>query len=212
MRSECEKYHGRQREICEGTANLSSDKINAYRERWGLPSLQESEIQGRPSDLPPSVQRALSRAKGIKALRSEGPRPSNKASTRRPQARSSKSRSGGCGGCGGSSRIRRTAPLEPVYKLNGYGPGSQLLKLWADMPHCDACEELAAKMDTWGKSGCTARLDEIVADILPRAQLWMAENKPWFHRILSITATEKTALRIGISHKVRQAISLAAGD
>lgn len=80
------------------------------------------------------------------------------------------------------------------------------------MPHCDACEELAAKMDTWSKSGCTARLDEIVSDILPRAQVWMAENKPWFHKLLTLTSTERPALRIGIAHKVRQAINLAPGD
>lgn len=36
---ECSRFVGRLREICEGTADLSLDKINAYRAMWGLSPL-----------------------------------------------------------------------------------------------------------------------------------------------------------------------------
>ena len=206
MRCECENYHGRQLEICEGTANLPAGTINAYRVRWGLEPLPEDQITGRPSELPQEVQLAVAKARAVKTIRTHGQRPINAAAIKQPTRRPSK-QSGGHGCCGGG---HKTA-VKNKPKPNGYGPGSQLLKLWSDMPHCAACEALAARMDAWGKAGCTAHLDEIVADILPRAQLWMAENKPWFHKILAVTATEKAALRIGIAHKVRQAIGLATG-
>jgi len=77
------------------------------------------------------------------------------------------------------------------------------------MPHCEACLELAAKMDAWGPEGCEQRLDEIVEDILPRARSWMAENQLWAHRLLRIAVLEDTALRAAIRRYVRQAIERA---
>ena len=84
-----------------------------------------------------------------------------------------------------------------------------MLKLWTGMPHCDACLELAARMDAWGKAGCTGRFDEIVGDILPRAQAWVAEAKPWVHAVLSLTSTERPIIRLRIARDVRKAIELA---
>lgn len=43
MRSECESYNGRLKEICEGTANLGFDTINKYRASWGLSKFTEEE-------------------------------------------------------------------------------------------------------------------------------------------------------------------------
>lgn len=196
MRPECEKYSGRMRTICEGTADLPLHKINAYRGRWGLPALDGSEV---PSPSPiVSAKQPVPRDKRPPARLTK---PQQRSINKKPDGKHHHK----CGGCGGGKRAQKKP------KLNGYGPGSQLLKLWADMPHCDACEQLAAQMDAWGKAGCTQRFDEIVADILPRAKTWMTENKPWVHKILSITSTENVALRLGISLKVRKAIELAEG-
>lgn len=48
--SECNKFHGRLKQICTGEANLPLDKLNAYRKRWGL-----SPLESLPSRL---IQRA----------------------------------------------------------------------------------------------------------------------------------------------------------
>lgn len=44
MRPECEKFTGRKREICEGTADLPAYKINGYRRRWNLDPVPEYEL------------------------------------------------------------------------------------------------------------------------------------------------------------------------
>lgn len=110
----------------------------------------------------------------------------------------------GCRGCGGSATVQ--AP-----KVNGYGPGSKLLALFegAGVPHCEECLRLAGWMDRWGRRRCLSRLDRIVADILPRARQWLAENRPVLHRLLSITHLEEAALAHQIRIKVRQAIDQA---
>jgi len=41
MNTECEQYQGRLREICDGSANMSIRKINAYRQNWGLSPLPD---------------------------------------------------------------------------------------------------------------------------------------------------------------------------
>lgn len=106
----------------------------------------------------------------------------------------------GCSTCGGGQ------PRAP--KPNGHGPGSQLLKLFGDagVPHCEACIDLAGKMDRWGKLGCAKRIDEIVKDILPRAQEWVKDNRPLIHRFLSLTKLEDVALQKAIRGKVQKAI------
>lgn len=94
------------------------------------------------------------------------------------------------------------------------GPGSQLIRIMeeAGVPHCQACLDLAAKMDAWGPDGCTERLDEIMAGILPRAREWLSAERPWVHRLLSATSLEDAALRLAIRQKVKQAIELAIDD
>ena len=80
------------------------------------------------------------------------------------------------------------------------------------MPHCDACLALAAQMDAWGPDGCAQRLDQIVADILPRAQDWMTQKHPWVRKLLTVTSTEASVLSLGIARDVRQAIKIAAKE
>jgi hypothetical protein len=77
------------------------------------------------------------------------------------------------------------------------------------MPHCDACTELAAKMDHWGQEKCLEKFGEIVADILPRAQAWIKSNHPVAQKILAFTHTEQLTLVTAISQNVKKAIKLS---
>jgi adenine/guanine phosphoribosyltransferase-like PRPP-binding protein len=76
----------------------------------------------------------------------------------------------------------------------------------AGVPHCEECIALAGRMDRWGKRGCDAKIETIIADILPRAREWMAGEKPWAHRLLGLVRVEDPILRQAIRQKVRQAI------
>ncbi|MBK8916452.1 MAG: hypothetical protein IPM64_17945 [Phycisphaerales bacterium] len=54
------------------------------------------------------------------------------------------------------------------------GPGTYLHDQIAamGMPECQACRNLAHRMNAWCVSGCRERLEEIVAEMLPRARAW----------------------------------------
>jgi len=178
----CERFGNatRLREICEGAPDLPLEQINRYRDRWGMEPLKEDEVPPRQI---PAV-----------------PHHKSKAAPRR-----SRNGSKGCTTCGGKK------PPQPTHKLDGHGPGSKLLADFAraGTPHCEECLELAARMDAWGKQGCTEYLDEIVKDILPRAQTWMEENRPWLHKFLSVSRVEDATLKAGLRKKVKAAIRKA---
>lgn len=184
--SECEQFPEgtRIRSICEGTADLPLAKINAYRDRWGL-----DPFHGPDEARPPKVK--IEAAVG----RSDSKKESASASRE-----SRRGKSGGC--CGGDKTPAKI-------RLNGWGPGSQLLKLFeADgVPHCDDCILLAGQMDRWGKRGCDQRVELIVADMLPRAKAWLKEKHPWAERLLSMTFIEDEAVRVALRRKVHQAIA-----
>lgn len=105
-----------------------------------------------------------------------------------------------CGTCGESKTT-----LQP----DGHGPGSKLLEMFETdgVPHCPECFALAAQMDAWGPDGCRDHLDQIVADILPRAVKWLTAKHAWAHAALAVTGTEDAALRVGIRSKVLAAIA-----
>lgn len=113
-----------------------------------------------------------------------------------------------CRGC----RSQRRAQRNTQNQLNGFGPGSQLLKMYenAGVPHCQACKELAVNMDHWGVEGCKERIDTIVQEIFPRAKKWVSENRPWVHRLLSGIGVEAPAIRTKIRQDVSKAIDIAA--
>lgn len=69
MRPECEKLRGKRKQsICNGEADLSLDKINAYRFRWGFEPLSKEVIQQEV------VQSIKTRIKKIKSKRVIKPR------------------------------------------------------------------------------------------------------------------------------------------
>lgn len=187
---ECERYApgSRLRAICEGTVDLPLAKINAYRSKMGLGPIQGPDLPRKPRPVAPSRL-------------AKPPEPT-------PNARG---RGRGCGTCGnGRAQGQRR---RPPARTNGWGPGSVLLRHFAaaGVPHCDECLALAAEMDRWGKRGCLARLDQLVEKIIPRALAWMKESRPWLHRLLSVTALERTALRLAIRQRVSRAIAEAPG-
>ena len=182
------------RNACEGATDMRLDQVNRLRERVGAQPITEEERAPRvsskekPQSKPlPDRQRAI---------------PLDASGARLPKGERRR-KSGGCSGCGG-----KKTPLKP----NGYGPGSQLLAiLEADgVPHCEDCVGLAAQMDTWGKSGCAVKINAIVADVLPRAVVWVGANKPWTSRLLTVTGLKTVSLELAIKRKVMQAIEMAA--
>lgn len=56
----------------------------------------------------------------------------------------------------------------------GDGPGKELSQelLGLGLPSCQACKDLAHRMNEWGAETCREKIDEIVADVLPRARVW----------------------------------------
>ena len=66
-------------------------------------------------------------------------------------------------------------------------------------------------MNDWGPDKCEEDIDVIIRDMLPRALLWIAENKPWVHSLLPDTV-EETGVKIKLKSDVKKAISLARDE
>lgn len=90
-----------------------------------------------------------------------------------------------------------------------YGPGTELMKIYeaAGVPSCDACREMAQQMNNWGARECRNRVDEIVADILPRAKEWVAQKYPWVSRLLPDVAED-----FAISRRIRSDVYKAIAE
>jgi hypothetical protein len=63
---------------------------------------------------------------------------------------------------------------KPAPEPLGEGPGTELSQELERLgiSSCQACKGLARLMNGWGPDGCRSRMDEIVADVLPRARAW----------------------------------------
>ncbi len=107
----------------------------------------------------------------------------------------------GC--CGGNkAKVPPIAPLVPQF-IPTDGPGSKLIDLFKSVGFetCDACYMLAQKMDVWGIVGCELHLNEILADILPRALAWEQANLGWWKKLMPESVT-----KLGIKTIVQKAI------
>lgn len=87
------------------------------------------------------------------------------------------------------------------------GPGTELLFIYkrSGIEACEGCEDLARKMNRWGVSGCSDRVDVIVEDTLPRAREWVRDN----HRIIDKLfpqCVKDAEIRIQIRSHVAEAI------
>lgn len=81
------------------------------------------------------------------------------------------------------------------------GPGSNLIRIFQKfkIPSCSSCYALAAQMDTWGPDECKKRLNQIVFEIMPRAEKWHKKGN-WKKTI------PKSSLRLSVVACVRLAI------
>jgi hypothetical protein len=80
---------------------------------------------------------------------------------------------------------------------------------WRGIPHCQACLDLAARMDAMGCDWCAEHLGEIVEDILPRAKAWLKINHPVMSFLGRATGLDDVVLRARISLEVKAAIEAA---
>ena len=55
MRPECERFVGRMKDICNGTAKLPISEINALRKKWGEETLVVHGVDYDPNSDPGSV-------------------------------------------------------------------------------------------------------------------------------------------------------------
>lgn len=103
-------------------------------------------------------------------------------------------------------------PFEnPEPKEPAIGPGVELKAIFErlEIPACQACHELAARMNGWGVAGCRERLEEIIEDMLPRAKEWVKNNRPWIHAMLP-GVVEDFGIRQRLRGYVTEAIDTAA--
>ena len=182
-------------DICTGNTSIEKWRVNVYRERWGLSALYPEEMQQEYDASaitigsgPPSASGAL--PTGVPMM---------------PPPRA----------FGSTGMSIAASPLEHMvagnYDLLMPGPGTQLLKMYSDVPACSACFNLALEMNDWGPDGCEENLDYIVQDILPRALKWIADSKPWIHKLLP-NIVEQEAAKIKIRSDVKKAIQLARDE
>lgn len=108
-----------------------------------------------------------------------------------------------------SQRDPFALPVEPASVPQG--PGTELKAIFEqhEIPACQACHDLAAKMNGWGVGGCRERTEEIVEEILPRAREWVKHNRPWVHALLP-GLIEDYGIRQRLTGYVSEAITRAA--
>jgi hypothetical protein len=99
-------------------------------------------------------------------------------------------------------------PDRDPYKHIGFGPGAELLKIYkqAGIPACEDCFKLAKQMNQWGPDVCLEKMDEIIADVMPRAKKWLAENKPWIHALLP-NVVEEAGIRLKVKADLEAAVA-----
>jgi hypothetical protein len=108
--------------------------------------------------------------------------------------------------CGGAKEGKTWEDVAAELQAASGGPGSELLRIYkaAGVPTCPACVAMALQMNQWGPTGCAAKVDEIVADMLPRAKIWVAENRPFIHALLPGLVED-----VGIRWKIRSDVLAA---
>ena len=163
--SDCTEFFpgSRRREICDGQSELPIETANQYRVMWGKEPFALG-ADGKTYTLKESsgvVVRVLPRTDATAT---------------------------GAACCGGNNR----APV-PIRKMvDGTGVGGRLIEMFkaAGFESCQACYDLAARMNEWGTDGCVTNLSVIVADILPRALAWESSKVGWWAKFLPEAVTE----------------------
>ena len=106
-----------------------------------------------------------------------------------------------------SKAISAPCPACNKPKVIAEGPGTELKKILAakNVPPCQQCDEMAQRMNAMGPDECEAKIDDLVAEMLPRALRWIKANKPWLHALLPGVVEAAGATMILKSY-IRQAI------
>lgn len=170
----------RQMQICEGLSELTLFKTNAFRRLYGLGPLEQKQAPDALRTPPTQVTQAA-RGKVPKMAGAMAPK-------------------GGC--CGGKSRAPVVRPTAKIV-----GVGNTLIEMFKEhgFESCDACYALAKRMNDWGVSGCQEHLDEIVADILPRALEWEKDKLGWIGKLIPTGATA-AAIRVIVEKAISATI------
>lgn len=170
----------RARQICVGQSELSLRKVNSFRASFGIEPLEVEETES---------------VAGVGVTSRDTPRVAINRNGVKP--------AGGCVSCGGQI-ITKPTPVRQM--VEGTGVGGRLIEMFKShgFETCEACYELAHRMNEWGPAGCVENLELIVADILPRALAWEDEKVGWWAKLLPEAVTE-AAIRL----KVESAISTA---
>lgn len=174
--SDCNQFliGSRRRTICDGQSELPVEKVNQFREMWGMDLLTVDE-------------------NGI----THSPKSSDGVHIRIIPADPETVGQGCCG-----------QPAEkPIrHMVDGTGVGGRLITMFtaAGFTSCEACYELADRMNEWGPEGCITNLELIVTDILPRALTWEQDKAGWWAKLLPEAVTAAAIRRM-----VESAISTA---
>lgn len=180
MLTDCSQFAlgSRQRQVCEGDAGWTLARVNAFRLMHGIePFADDAEIETDATD-------ASSNPPSVAVVRRLTP----------PTGRTT----GSC--CGGNK-------LPPGFvarrMVEGTGVGGRLIEVFKShgFEACDACYELARRMNEWGPDGCRDNIELIVADILPRALEWESSKVGWWAQLLP-TAVTSAALRKIVSDAI----------
>ena len=159
----CEQFAlgSRQRQICDGDSELPLKKVNAFRAMYGVDPLPARAV----------TSELVASGKVVSRIA---------ANVRTPKVVAS---------CCGS---KKPAPTPPKRMVEGTGVGGRLIEMFKKhgFEACEACYALAHRMNEWGVDGCWEHIDEIVADILPRAIEWEFAKVGWWMRLMPHAVTE----------------------
>ena len=171
----------RTRSVCEGGDDIPVEKTNQIRQKYGIPLLNESV----------SFQAQADRLQAVAQVRSVAA-PASDAPKKKP------------GGCGCSAKKPATKPPVAMSSPSPYGPGTRLINLFksAGFVACEACYELARKMNQMGNEQCEQQIDMIVDDIMPRAIEWEIQKAGWWARLVPEAVT-KEAVRLIVLRAIR---------
>ncbi len=165
MLTDCSQFSlgSRQRQVCEGEAGWTIQRVNVFREMHGIVPLQSLE-QGPVLNVGEPT---------IAIIHTP------------PQNISGKTVQGCCGG------KAHTPGVAAQRMVEGTGVGGRLISIFKSygFEACEACYDLARRMNEWGPAGCKEKIDEIVMDILPRALDWEAQALGWWKNLLPTKVT-----------------------
>jgi len=179
MLTDCSQFAlgSRQRQVCEGTSDWTLKRVNTFRLMHGIEPLEEIDDDSTPVN------------------------GTSVSVVRRVNSPTAARTTGGC--CGGGKPKPNVVAQRMV---DGTGVGGRLIEMFKShgFEACDACYDLARRMNEWGTEGCRDKLELIVSDILPRALEWESNAVGWWAKLLP-TAVTAAAIRQIVENAIETA-------